>query len=538
MGRLFTMLSPFNFLYTCDGEHHVGACQCLYHPVPFLEHHPPGQENSWFRRRMRHLPRSSLFWVQALSVPLPILFQDTFWFSAASRVRVVRNFFPIHGARFLVYPWNGKMRRMSLLPTDGWYWSVTLSDFPSEYTSWTCLPFLHRLRYYFRKIRYNPERNPDCLCSFRCSSLLYDLGSDSGTCRRSLLVWTLVREWCRYALQTVVFVIYAFLLTAGVCYGIIFTYRTKDSPEYYTLVSFSLIIGYPPMPWPWFVLWPIHQWTRTIPDNVFNPSFLSENRDQYGSRPLGYGQYYNARSTARIPILQGSPPMSRRMAIMWYRPSTNRFPTTMTSLVPYSPVCTVPMPNISRNTRTGPISRVTGKDNQQTRENLRLWMKPTSGRIFNSSSLTRSGTCTEILYVEFLRTSEWYSPSGRDSKWKLDLRALIFLDSIRLGDQNHLPPTLGETGQRMPITCFLLSGIARNVFPIQFREEGKTGFFSVVCCCLSWQELPLWFIWTRNPLPAPRAGLMAYAGHFMPSLSGRIGVLGCLWHPETISPAK
>lgn len=88
-------------------------------------------------------------------------------------------------------------------------------------------------------------------------------------------------------------IIYAILLTAAIVYGIIYTVRKKMVLWNTVLLSFLvIIIGYssfamivirssanPPM-------------DQNSPDNVF--SLLGYlNREQYGDRPLVYGQYYN-----------------------------------------------------------------------------------------------------------------------------------------------------------------------------------------------------------------------------------------------------
>jgi len=107
-------------------------------------------------------------------------------------------------------------------------------------------------------------------------------------------------------------IFYAVVLTGAVSYGIIYTHRHKKIVANTILLCLSVIvIGYssyamtvirstanPPM-------------DQNNPDNVF--SLLSYlNRDQYGSRPLGYGQYYNAPLDSKDPYIKGSPTYIKR----------------------------------------------------------------------------------------------------------------------------------------------------------------------------------------------------------------------------------
>src|SRR5665647_2270052 len=121
-------------------------------------------------------------------------------------------------------------------------------------------------------------------------------------------------------------IIYAIALTGGVSYGIVYTYRHKKVVANTILICLAVIVvGYssyamtvirstanPPM-------------DQNNPDNVF--SLLSYlNRDQYGSRPLGYGQYYNAPLDSKDPYIQGSPTYIKKngkYAIAEYKQSPN-----------------------------------------------------------------------------------------------------------------------------------------------------------------------------------------------------------------------
>jgi tetratricopeptide (TPR) repeat protein len=100
---------------------------------------------------------------------------------------------------------------------------------------------------------------------------------------------------------------YAIILVALVCFGLLWTRKNNKAVYNTVIVSFAVIlIGYST-----YALVVIRSSANPVidennPENVFNLlSYL--NREQYGERPLLYGQYFNAPLDSRNPYSDGEP---------------------------------------------------------------------------------------------------------------------------------------------------------------------------------------------------------------------------------------
>jgi hypothetical protein len=307
-------------------------------------------------------------------------------------------------------------------------------------------------------------------------------------------------------------IIYALALTGGVSYGIIYTYRHKKIVTNTILLCLSVIvIGYssyamtvirssanPPM-------------DQNNPDNVF--SLLSYlNRDQYGSRPLGYGQYYNAPLDSKDPYIQGSPTYIKkngRYEIAEYKQSPNydsRFCTIFPRMYSSNPEHVQEYKNWAGIKGT-PVQATNRQGDPET------LMKPTFGENLQFFFAYQVG----FMYLRYFM----WNFSGRQNdvqgnggilngNW---ITGFNFLDSIRLGDQKHLPPTLGENrGKNAYFMLPFILGLLGMFFQYQSGKKGKQDF-TVVMLLFIMTGLAIVVYLNQDPLQ-PRERDYAYAGSF------------------------
>ncbi|MCL6101417.1 MAG: DUF2723 domain-containing protein, partial [Bacteroidetes bacterium] len=271
-------------------------------------------------------------------------------------------------------------------------------------------------------------------------------------------------------------VIYAIALTGAVSYGIIYTHRHKKIIANTVLLCLSVIvIGYssyamtvirstanPPM-------------DQNNPDNVF--SLLSYlNRDQYGSRPLGYGQYYNAPLDSKEPYLQGSPTYIKKNGhyeIAEYKQIPNyddRFCTLFPRMYSSDPEHVQEYKNWAGIKGT-PIQTTNRQGEPET------LMKPTFGENLQFFFTYQIG----YMYLRYFmwnfsgRQNDIQGQGGiLNGNW---ITGFNFLDSIRLGDQDHLPPTLAENRAKNAyyLLPFIL-GLMGMFFQYQSGKKGKQDF--------------------------------------------------------------
>ncbi len=332
-------------------------------------------------------------------------------------------------------------------------------------------------------------------------------------------------------------VIYAIVLTGAVCYGIIYTYRHKKVVLNTILVSLSVIvIGYssyamtvirssanPPM-------------DQNNPDNVF--SLLSYlNRDQYGSRPLGYGQYYNAPLDSKDQYTQGSPSYimrNGRYEIAEYKQTPNydsRFCTIFPRMYSSNPEHVQEYKNWAGIKGT-PVQATNRQGEPET------LMKPTFGENLRFFFSYQVG----FMYLRYFlwnfsgRQNDVQGQGGiLSGNW---ITGINFLDSMRLGDQSHLPPTLGENRAKNAyyMLPFIL-GLLGMFFQYNSGRKGKQDF-TVVMLLFIMTGLAIVVYLNQDPLQ-PRERDYAYAGSFYAfAIWIGLGVLGVYDILKRFSPAK
>ena len=322
-GAHFYHVCLFHLSDSGHGECYVGPCQRLYHLISLLEYHSPGQKILVTGQNETMSDMIAILGAGAVGA-LAYTFSDTFWFSAV----------------------EGEVYGTSSLFTALVFWAILKWEneaddaFANRWIILICYLIglsigVHLLNllaipaivfvYYFRK--YEPTRNGILIASGLSLVIL------------AVMIWMVIpglvvaASWFELLFVNGIglpynsgVIIYAIALTGGVSYGIIYTQRHKKVVANTLLLGLSVIvIGYssyamtvirssanPPM-------------DQNNPDNVF--SLLSYlNRDQYGSRPLGYGQYYNAPLDSKDPYIQGSPTYIKKngkYAIAEYKQSPN-----------------------------------------------------------------------------------------------------------------------------------------------------------------------------------------------------------------------
>lgn len=307
-------------------------------------------------------------------------------------------------------------------------------------------------------------------------------------------------------------IFYAIALTAAVSYGIIYTYRHKKVIANTALLCLSVIvIGYssyamtvirssanPPM-------------DQNNPDNVF--SLLSYlNRDQYGSRPLVYGQYYNAPLDSKEPYSQGSPTYIKkngRYAIAEYKQSPNyddRFCTLFPRMYSSNPEHIQEYKNWA-NIKGTPVQATNRQGESET------LMKPTFGENLQFFFAYQIG----YMYLRYFmwnfsgRQNDVQGQGGiLNGNW---ITGINILDSFRLGDQNHLPPTIGDNrGKNAYYMLPLILGLMGMFFQYQSGKKGKQDF-TVVMLLFFMTGLAIVIYLNQDPLQ-PRERDYAYAGSF------------------------
>ncbi len=365
--------------------------------------------------------------------------------------------------------------------------------------------------YYFRK--YEPDRNGILIASGISLVIL------------AMLIWLVIpglvvaASWFELLFVNGVglpfnsgVIIYAIVLTSAIGYGIIYTHRHKKVVANTVLIGLSVIvIGYssyamtvirssanPPM-------------DQNNPDNVF--SLLSYlNRDQYGSRPLGYGQYYNAPLDEKNPYIKGSPSYimkNGRYAIAEYKQIPNYDPRFCT-IFPRMYSSNAEHVQEYKNWAGIKGTPVQTTNRQGEAETL---MKPTFGENLQFFFTYQVG----FMYLRYFM----WNFSGRQNdvqgqggilggNW---ITGINFLDSIRLGDQKNLPPTIGDNKAKNAyfMLPFLL-GLLGMFFQYQSGKKGKQDF-TVVMLLFIMTGLAIVVYLNQDPLQ-PRERDYAYAGSF------------------------
>ncbi len=332
-------------------------------------------------------------------------------------------------------------------------------------------------------------------------------------------------------------VIYFSLVIAGVIWGLKYTIEKKKVLANTVILGFVvMLIGYssyalivirssanPPM-------------DQNNPDNVF--SLLSYlNREQYGSKPVFYGQYYNAPLNSENPYSKGSANYIQRNGkyeISDYKQSPNydsRFTTFFPRMFSSNPEHIKEYKNWA-NIKGTPID-VTGRDGEPQK-----LMKPT----FSDNLTFFLGYQINWMYWRYFMWN--FSGRQNDIQGSGDIlngnwiTGFNFLDSIRLGDQSHLPTALANNrGKNKYYMLPLVLGLLGLFFQFNAGMKGRKDFW-VVMSLFIMTGLAILVYLNQEPLQ-PRERDYAYAGSFYAfAIWIGLGVLSLYQLLNKVSPAK
>lgn len=317
-------------------------------------------------------------------------------------------------------------------------------------------------------------------------------------------------------------VIYAFLLIAGLVYGILYTIRKKKVLWNTILLGVTVIlIGYssfamivirssanPPM-------------DQNSPDNVF--SLLSYlNREQYGDRPLLYGQYYN---TPLDKYVDDKPYYIQKngkyvVADMRQKPV---FDSNLSTIFPrmysrendhveaYKNWANIKGRRVSVTDEDGQAKTI---DLPTFGENLTFFLNYQVGHMyFRYFMWNFSGRQSDIQSHGEITNGNW-------------ITGINFIDSIRLGDQKNLPAEFkNNKGKNAYYMLPFILGILGIVFMYNRGIEGKKDLWTVFLLFIM-TGLAIVIYLNQTPLQ-PRERDYAYAGSFYAfTIWIGIGVLG------------
>lgn len=317
-------------------------------------------------------------------------------------------------------------------------------------------------------------------------------------------------------------VIYAFLLIGGLVYGILYTIRKKKVLWNTVLLGITVIlIGYssfamivirssanPPM-------------DQNSPDNVF--ALLGYlNREQYGDRPLLYGQYYN---TPLDKYVDDKPYYIEKngkyvVADMRQKPV---FDSNLSTIFPrmysrendhieaYKNWADIKGRKVSITDEDGQAKTI---DLPTFGENLTFFLRYQVGHMyFRYFMWNFSGRQSDIQSHGEITNGNW-------------ITGINFIDSIRLGDQKNLPAEFkNNKGKNAYYMLPFILGILGIVFMYNRGIEGKKDLWTVFLLFLM-TGLAIVIYLNQTPLQ-PRERDYAYAGSFYAfTIWIGIGVLG------------
>ena len=272
------------------------------------------------------------------------------------------------------------------------------------------------------------------------------------------------------------------------------------------------------------------------PDNAF--SLLSYlNREQYGSKPLFYGQYYDAPLDTENPYSKGGPnyiEKNGKYEIADYKQSPNydsKFCTLFPRMFSSNPEHVKEYQSWA-NIKGTPV-KVTNREGEQQQI-----IKPTFGEnltFFFSYQIN-------WMYWRYFMWN--FSGRQNDIQGNGDIlngnwiTGFNFLDSIRLGDQNHLPTALANNrGKNKYYMLPLILGLLGLFFQFNAGNKGKKDFW-VVMSLFIMTGLAILIYLNQEPLQ-PRERDYAYAGSFYAfAIWIGLGVLALYEMLNRVSPAK
>jgi len=332
-------------------------------------------------------------------------------------------------------------------------------------------------------------------------------------------------------------VIYILLLIAAIVWGLKYTAKNNRALSNTILLGFTVLaIGYSS-----YAMIIIRSSANTPmdqnnPDNAF--SLLSYlNREQYGSKPLFYGQYYNAPLDSENPYSKGSANYIERNGkyeISDYKQIPN-YDSRFTTLFPrmFSPNPEHVKEYESWASIKGTPIQVTNREGQPER-----LIKPT----FGENLTFFFGYQINWMYWRYFMWN--FAGRQNDIQGNGDIingnwiTGFNFLDSIRLGDQDHLPTALANNrGKNKYYLLPLILGLLGLFFQFNAGSKGKKDFW-VVMTLFVMTGLAILIYLNQEPLQ-PRERDYAYAGSFYAfAIWIGFGVLALYDMLNRVSPAK
>ncbi len=332
-------------------------------------------------------------------------------------------------------------------------------------------------------------------------------------------------------------IVYSIALFAAIVWGIKYTIKKQQVLANTIILGLTvMIIGYssyalivirsaanPPM-------------DQNNPDNAF--SLLSYlNREQYGSKPVFYGQYYNAPLDAENPYSKGSANYIRKNGkyeIADYKQIQNydsRFTTLFPRMFSSSPDHVKEYQSWA-NIKGTPIS-VTGRDGETQRlikptfiENINFFLSYQINWMYWRYFMWNfAGRQNDIQGNGDILNGNWIS-------------GINAIDSFRLGDQSHLPDSLAKNrGKNKYYMLPLILGLLGLFLQFNGGDKGKKDFW-VVLSLFVMTGLAILVYLNQEPLQ-PRERDYAYAGSFYAfAIWIGLGVLYVYQLLTKISPAK
>ena len=331
--------------------------------------------------------------------------------------------------------------------------------------------------------------------------------------------------------------IYILLLIAGIYFGLKHTTQKKQVLANTIILGITvLVIGYSS-----YAMIVIRSSANTPmdqnnPDNAF--SLLSYlNREQYGSKPLFHGQYYNAPLDPENPYTKGSANYIERNGkyeIADYKQSQN-FDSRFTTIFPrmFSPSPDHIKEYQSWANIKGIPIQITNREGEP--ETL---IKPTfSENLTFFFSYQINWMYWRYFMWNFVGRQNDIQGNGDilNGNWITGFNAL---DTIRLGDQSNLPSSLANNrGKNKYYMLPLILGLLGLFFQFNAGDKGKKDFW-VVMTLFIMTGLAILVYLNQEPLQ-PRERDYAYAGSFYAfAIWIGFGVLGLYEIFQRFSPAK
>lgn len=309
-------------------------------------------------------------------------------------------------------------------------------------------------------------------------------------------------------------IIYLFLLFGGLVYGLYYTFQ-KNKPLIHTalLCVLVILIGY--SSYGMIVVRSLADtpMDENNPENVFTLlSYL--NREQYGSQPLAYGQYFNSPLDNKLPYKDGDPVYYQDKKSGKYIISDSR----ENSIPNYAPEFMTVFPRMysseSRHIRSYKFwSNYEGRpiryrNMQGEMETIR---KPTMGE-----NLTFfMGYQINWMYVRYFLWNfagrqndvQGHDNTILDGNW---LSGIPFIDNARLGDQSAISDEMRENKAR---NKFYFLPLILGLLGLYFHYKKQRKDFAIVTLLFFFTGLAIILYLNQYPFQ-PRERDYAYAGSF------------------------